>query len=151
MSIQQPQYPVNYAKAARRHLKDARILKNVQQQANAGQLLGICVECGIKCLLLVCGVARDPVDGGIAAKHKLRTHFPFLSDRLLQHGHLVPNTNLMQSYLVDLHHLNDLADWTIDHRYMDETHLPLASLAKWECAAQEVSEMLDKLESAGHI
>ncbi len=150
MSVQST-YKVNYAAAARRHLKDALILKAEQPPANAGQLFGICVECGIKCLLLVCGVARDPTDGGIEAKHKLRTHFPFLGDKLIQHGQLVPNTSLMQSYLVDLHHLNDLADWTTDHRYMDETHLPLASLANWECAAQEVSEMLDKLETAGHI
>lgn len=43
---------VNYAAAARRHLSDGRILQGQGRHANAGQLFGFSVECGIKALLL---------------------------------------------------------------------------------------------------
>lgn len=58
MSVTPPPL-VDYVASARRHVKDAHILLHAGRKANAGQLFGFCVECGLKALLIHIG---KPVD-----------------------------------------------------------------------------------------
>lgn len=81
---------VNYEQAARRHLTDAETLFNQGRMPNAGQLYGFAAECGLKAMLLACGVAPD-ADGGISKRHPLRQHMPTLTDRIASHGQLIPD------------------------------------------------------------
>lgn len=134
---------VDYVAAARRHLKDAHILMHANRQANAGQLLGFTIECGLKALLIACGIAPDH-DGGIPQGNSFRQHMPILSDRVISSGHLVPDGHRSSHYRAMLPNVVALSDWSVDHRYFRETALPLTSVPKWELAALEMHEMLDQ-------
>lgn len=135
--------PVDYVASARRHLKDAHILMHAGRQANAGQLIGFSIECGLKALLLACGIAPD-IDGGIPFGNSFRQHMPKLSDRLITSGHLIPDGPRATNYPAMVPSVNSLSDWSIDHRYLRESALPLTSLPQWELAALEMSDMLDQ-------
>ena len=89
MSAMMP-LPVDYVAAARRHLKDAHILMHAGRQANAGQLLGFTIECGLKALLIACGIAPDS-KGGVPYGSPFRMHMPTLNNRLVSEGHLIPD------------------------------------------------------------
>lgn len=47
-------------------------------------------------------------------------------------------------YLAMIPHLADFSDWTTNHRYYMDSHIP-DSLSKWENASREVMLMLDQL------
>lgn len=136
---------VDYVASARRHLHDAHILLTSNRQANAGQLLGFSVECGLKALLIACGIVPD-IDGGIpyTKKDSFRLHMPKLNDQIIISGNLIPDGQRATHYHAMLANVNALADWSIDHRYFKESALPLTSIPQWELAALEVDEMLDQ-------
>lgn len=148
--------PVAYEHAARRHLADAETLFSQGRMANAGQLYGFVAECGLKALLLACGVVPD-VDGGIPGKHPakpekqhpLRQHMPSLTGRIAAHGQLIPDGPQAANYMATMPNLGHFNDWSVDHRYWRETALPLASVINWRSAAQEVSTMLDQAKQDG--
>jgi hypothetical protein len=147
---------VNYAEAARRHLKDAEALYTSGRRANAGQLFGFAAECGLKALLIACKVPAGP-DGGLPQvhptkpdrKHPLREHVPRLMDRIAQHGQLIPDGASATRYMARLPGLMHFNNWSIDHRYWRETALPLASVTDWRVAASEVGTMLDQAKQDG--
>lgn len=147
---------VNYVDAALRHLKDGRFLNEQGSRANAGQLFGFSVECGIKAVLIACGVAKGP-DGGIAEKnplnqkkaHPLRTHMPTLPTRINTFGYLIPDGPKATGYFAMLAQPSDMDDWSVDHRYWSESSLPLASLPAWERLAVEANAMLDQAKLDG--
>lgn len=141
---------VNYVAAARRHLHDGCLLLGKNRAANAGQLFGFSVECGIKALLIACGVHPGP-DGGIPERHQFRTHVPHLSGRVAAFGHLIPDGPRAASYLALLSSLNALRNWSTDHRYWSESAIPMSSVPAWELAAMEVNEMLDQASLDGVI
>lgn len=148
--------PVAYELAARRHLADAETLFSQGRTANAGQLFGFVAECGLKALLLACGVAPD-ADGGIPWEHPakpkkphpLRQHMPSLTGRIAAHGQLIPDGPQAATYMATMPGLGDFVDWSVDHRYWRDAALPLASVAKWRSAAKEVSTMLDQAKQDG--
>ena len=147
---------VNYVAAARRHLNDGRLLLEQGRRANAGQLFGFSIECGLKALLLASGVARG-TDGGIAGedpnnpgkKHPLRTHMPSLSAKITTYDHLIPDGSQMTRYMAMLPSLQQGRDWHVDHRYWDESRIPLSSVPGWEQAAVEANDMLDQVQLDG--
>lgn len=139
---------VDYLESARRHLADAHILQDRGRLANAGQLFGFSVECGLKALLLACGVMPDP-KGGIPWKHAFHTHMPKLNDQIVASGHLIPDGARANQYRAMLPSIGDMADWDVGHRYFKEADIPVASLPKWDMAALEVNEMLDKAVADG--
>ena len=145
-----PTAAVDYAAAARRHLVDGRLLQQHERLANAGQLFGFSVECGLKALLLVCGVPAD-AEGGIPGGHKFRTHMPVLKDRIEANGQLVPDGALSARYWALLPGIGNLGDWSVDHRYWRESELPLGSIPRWESAAGEINDMLDQAREDGVI
>lgn len=148
--------PVDYAQAARRHLRDGEALYRADRHANAGQLFGFAAECGLKAMLVACKVAVG-ADGCLPpahpaqskGKHPLREHVPVLLDRITQHGQLIPDGVAATRYLATMPRLVDFKDWSIDHRYWREGALPLDSVAGWCLAAGEVGAMLDAAEQDG--
>lgn len=146
MSAATTHFPVDYVESARRHIQDAQILMAAYRQANAGQLLGFSVECGLKALLIACGVETDR-DGGVKHKSTFKTHMPELDSRLVSSGHLIPDGQRSTHYRAMLPHVDSLSEWSVDHRYVKESALALvlAFLPQWNLAAQEINEMLDQV------
>ena len=133
---------VDYVAAARRHYEDARLLLAKGRKANAGQLFGFTMECGLKALLVACGVVPD-ADGSLSDR-RFRQHMPVLSDRIDAHGTLIPDGPAAQRFLAMIPARANFNDWSIDHRYYREADLPFASLPAWEAAAKEMNDMLDQ-------
>lgn len=148
-SLPESQTPhVHYADAARRHLEDANSLLSNSRAANAGQLYGFVAECGLKALLIACGVSADQ-NGEIPYGHRFRQHVPALADRIVAEGHLIPEPSKGNQYLTSLAHLEKLMDWKIDHRYWREEALPLPSVEAWKIAAEEILLMVDVAKGDG--
>lgn len=139
---------VNYVVSARRHFNDANILLGAGNASypNAGQLFGFTVECGLKALLLACGVTRD-ADGGVPGR--FRTHMPTLSNNIVTAGTLIPDGARSAHYHALLPSLHALSDWKVDHRYFIDSALPLSSLPNWQLAAKEITEMIDQAIADG--
>lgn len=151
-----PTPPVAYELAARRHMTDAESLFSTGRLANAGQLYGFVAECGLKALLLACGILPD-ADGGIPGRHPanpnkshpLRQHMPSLTGRIATHGQLIPDGQQATKYMATMPNLGHFNDWSVDHRYWRDAALPLASVANWRSAAQEIAQMLDQAKQDG--
>lgn len=151
-----PATPVAYEHAACRHFSDAETLFNQGRLANAGLLYGFVAECGLKAMLLACGVTPS-ADGGIPGEHPakpekphpLRQHMPSLTGRIAAHGQLIPDGPRSTKYMASMPSLGHFNNWSVDHRYWRDAALPLASVAKWRSAAQEVSTMLDQAKQDG--
>lgn len=147
---------VSYEHAARRHVADAETLLNQGRLANAGQLYGFAAECGLKAMLIACGVAPD-ADGGLPEhhptnankRHPLRQHMPSLSSRVVSHGHLIPDGPQASKYMASMPSLAHFHDWSIDHRYWGDASLPVTSVPNWRTAAKEVTTMLDQAKQDG--
>lgn len=139
---------VDYMACARRHIKDAFILLHANRKANAGQLFGFSVECGLKALLVRSGASVDS-DGNITRISGLREHLPKLG-QLVNSMTTLPDgraANIIQSQLSQL---NDLQDWHVDHRYWRAPALPITmSLPKWEMVALEMDALLDDVLTQG--
>lgn len=148
--------PVAYEIAARRHMGDAEALFTTGRHVNAGQLYGFAAECGLKAMLLACGVAPS-TDGGIPGKnpanpkepHPLRQHMPSLTGRIATFGQLIPDGAQATKYMAAVPSLVHFNDWSVDHRYWRDAALPLASLPNWRAAAQEIVAMLDQAKQDG--
>jgi hypothetical protein len=146
---------VAYELAARRHMTDAETLFAAGRLANAGQLYGFVAECGLKALLLACGIQPD-ADGDIPrrrpapdkGKHPLREHMPLLMTNITLDFQIVPDGVQASRYLALVPNRNDFHDWLVDHRYWREAALP-ASVTLWRAAAREISIMLDQAQQDG--
>lgn len=151
-----PLAPVAYEQAARRHWIDAETLFSQGRLANAGQLYGFVAECGLKALLLACGVAPG-ADGGVPSEHPskpgkahpMRQHMPNLTGRITANGQLIPDGPKATNYMATMPQLASFNDWSVDHRYWRDSALPLVSVANWRNAAREVSIMLDQAKQDG--
>ncbi len=139
---------VDYLMCARRHIRDAHFLLDRGRRANAGQVFGFSVECGLKALLVRSGAPVDG-DGNVLKASGLREHLPKLG-QLVNDMTTLPDgraANIIQSQLP---HLIDTHDWHTDHRYWRASALPLASsLDHWEMAALEMDALLDDVISKG--
>jgi hypothetical protein len=148
--------PVAYELAARRHMTDAEALFNTGRLANAGQLYGFVAECGLKALLMACGI-QPGADGGIPEKrplpakgsHPLRTHIPKLMTNIIADFPLISDGAQATRYLALIPNLHDFLDWSIDHRYWRDSALPTASVNQWRAAAREIANMLDQAKQDG--
>ncbi len=137
---------VDYVAAARRHIRDAHLLQEGGRLANAGQLFGICVECGLKSLLVRGGASVD-ADGNLERGY--RKHMPEL-DTLISGMTTLPDGRAASTLQSRLPNLASLANWKIDHRYWSESAIPLSgSLQAWEWAALEMDALLDEAAAGG--
>jgi hypothetical protein len=141
---------VDYAASARRHLHDAKVLRQAGRDANAGQLFGFTIECGLKAALVATRVvpATDAA-GNIPPKSPWRKHMPDLGNLITQ-TNVQTNGRLASLIQGHLHHLGTLHDWSIDHRYFRVSAIPLiSSLNGWEQAALEAGALLDEMKTQG--
>jgi hypothetical protein len=137
---------VDYVAAARRHIGDAHLLQHHGHRANAGQLFGISVECGLKSLLVRGGASVD-AEGNISKPY--REHLPKL-DTLVNGLMTLPDGRSATVLQSRLPNLVSLAHWKIDHRYWSETKIPLSThLGDWELAALEMDVLLDEVAGGG--
>lgn len=137
---------VDYVAAARRHIRDAHLLQHAGRLANAGQLFGICVECGLKSLLVRGGA---PVDGTGSLLKPFREHMPLLGT-LVTGLMTLPDGRAASILQSRLPNLASLSNWKIDHRYWSESAIPLStSLQAWEWAALEMDALLDEAAAGG--
>lgn len=137
---------VDYVAAARRHIRDAHLLQHEGRLANAGQLFGICVECGLKSLLVRGGATVD-ASGNLDKAY--RKHLPEL-DTLISGMTTLPDGRAASMLQSRLPNLASLVHWKIDHRYWCEPALPLAIwLQAWEWAALEMDALLDEAAAGG--
>jgi len=148
--------PIAYEPAARRHMTDAEVLFAAKRLANAGQLYGFVAECGVKALVIACGVKPD-AQGGIPRsrpeshkdKHPLRVHLPTLMSNISADSQLIPDGIQATRYLALVPSRNNFHDWLIDHRYWREDSLPITSIHQWRAAAREINAMLDQAKQDG--
>lgn len=140
---------VDFKGAARRHWADAELLAQAGRLPNAGQLYGFMAECGLKALLVAHGLPTE-ANGDIQKKPKTgyREHMPTLS-QLVSTLAMFPDGRDSTRYLSLLPDLTQFDDWSIDHRYWDESVLPLGSLLDWREAACHVGAMLDAATADG--
>lgn len=146
-----PRPKVNYVVAARRHDTDARTLQALGRTANAGQLFGLAMECGLKALLIAAGVTPD-LDGSVPNRHKFRKHMPELAklvDMDNIHDDLISEGLLFTRYLAMIPGRADFNNWSVDQRYWHDAALPLADLPAWAAAAAEMGRMLDQAMQDG--
>lgn len=137
---------VDYVAAARRHIRDAHLLQHEGRLANAGQLFGICVECGLKSLLVL-GGAPVNADGDLLPPYK--THMPKL-DALIGSMTALPDGRAASVLQSRLPNLASLSQWKIDHRYWIEPAIPLSTMLQaWEWAALEMDALLDEAAAGG--
>jgi hypothetical protein len=137
---------VDYVAAARRHIRDAHLLQHKGRLANAGQLFGISVECGLKSLLVRGGA---PVDAQGNLTRPYKEHMPVLGT-LITTLTTLPDGRSASALQSRLPSLASLANWKIDHRYWSESAIPLAtSLQVWEWAALEMDALLDEAAAGG--
>lgn len=137
---------VDYVGAARRHIRDAHLLQHSGRLANAGQLFGFCVECGLKSLLVRGGA---PVDGDGSLIKPFREHLPILGT-LVNGLMTLPDGRAAGVLQSRLPNLTSMANWKIDHRYWSEPAIPLAtSLQAWKWAALEMDALLDDAAAGG--
>ena len=135
---------VDYMACARRHNKDAHILLHKGRRANAGQLFGFSVECGLKALLVRAGASVDG-DGNILKVTGLREHLPKLGN-LVTAMTALPDGRAASIMLSHLPHLGTTHDWHTNHRYWRGSAVPItASLDNWEMAALEMDALLDEV------
>ncbi len=130
---------VDYAGCARRHFIDAGKLHRSGGHANAGQLYGFSVECGLKALLIPSGKPAD-AEGGIAGE--LREHLPRLAQMITDMTTL-PDGRSAAALFAAVPHLRKMHDWKVEHRYWKASALPRRSLPDWAAAAQEMVNHLD--------
>lgn len=134
---------VDYVASARRHYRDAELLHSHGRMANASQLWGLTMECGLKVVLLAAGVQPE-ADGSLPDRRRFREHLPTLADRVDVLGHLIPDGRLAHRYFGLLPGRAAFANWKVDQRYWREDALPAATLPAWQAAAAEVAHMLDQ-------
>jgi hypothetical protein len=139
---------VSYEHAARRHLTDAETLLDQGRLANAGQLYGFAAECGLKAMLIACGVELDAY-GGLPRQNKFYQHMPALFDRVASNGYLIPDGPQAVRYMASMPNLAKFQHWSVDHRYWGDAALPLRLVPDWQSAAKEVTNMLDQAKQDG--
>lgn len=154
--VPKPTPPVAYELAARRHMTDAEFLFSDSRLANAGQLYGFVAECGLKALLIACGISPDD-QGGIPRKHPtkpkklhpMHSHAPVLMGNINASFHLIPDGVQAARYMAIIPNHEKFDSWLIDHRYFRDSALPLTAVGGWRMAAREVTIMLDQAKLDG--
>ena len=141
---------VDYVASARRHIADAHVLQKAGRKANAGQLFGFSVECGLKAALVATG-ARVDADGNLQRASGWREHLPKLGT-LITKISVLPDGRSASLIHGHLCHLSACDNWKTDHRYYRMSAIPLASsLDGWELAALETDLLLDDMKVSGLI
>lgn len=129
-------YPADFADAHRRHLEDAEMLFGHARWANADQLYGFSVECGLKAVMCL---LRMPVDDeGTPRKSKHRKHVGALWSEFVTFA----TDRDGAQYLALLPDGEPFADWSEQNRYASRQHFHKAEVAPRRAAAQKIQAMV---------
>lgn len=143
---------ISFHGAALRHCADTELLQANQRIANAGHLYGFVAECGLKALLVACGLPTE-MDGDISKAGRKGTDFRWHVDELagqINMIHSFLDGRTMAGYLVHIPDIANFCNWSTAHRYYDEVCIP-ASFEQWRLAALQVMKMLDAVKVDGRI
>ncbi len=102
---------VDFADAAYRHEKDAKLLYDHQRWPNADQLVGLAAECALKAVMRALGMKIRPEGSPEERKH--RVHVDDLWDEFFAFA----NGNGGNRYAGMLRRENPFSDWRIEQRY----------------------------------
>ena len=124
-----------------RHLEDAELLHSNERWANADQLFGLTVECGLKCLMQVFGMETD--DKGSPKKKDDWKHANGIYERYdaYREGYNAGAYQLSNSTAFN--------DWNISDRYAHRSHFNQAKVDSHRDAAKEIETLINKAKLEG--
>lgn len=128
-----PMPPVDYLDAHERHWEDAELLLEHARDANADQLFGLSVECGLK--FVMHGLGQLPLDDAGRPEHpKDQGHVETYWLRYVAKstGRNAPSLPAQ----------NPFADWSVLQRYAPRSVVSTASVEAHRRAARLVNELV---------
>jgi hypothetical protein len=139
----------DFDSSAKRHITDAELLHAHSRPANADHLAGIAAECALKALIAAYlgghvnqnDLVVHPVTGMPIKKH-VNTLWPEMST-------IVRNRSV--NALVPLLVPNPFADWKVDERYCDGSHLTPAAVTDHISAARTAVGILEQAHLDGML
>lgn len=135
----------DYLDAHQRHWEDGELLFEAGRWANADQLYGLSVECGLKRLMLAFGMRYDATKDKPEAKvdqvHADGAWVRFESYRCGHHrgvGYGLPNSNGFDG-------------WKIEQRYAHRSNFDAVRAQKYRIGAEQVRQLIRKAQLEGLI
>lgn len=138
---QQNKIVADFKDAFRRHRDDGDILFGQNRWANSDHLYGLAAECGLKAIMLGCGMAVDTNNTPTNKKHK--QHINNLWDeyiRFMQSN----NTYILSG-------ANRFNDWDVNQRYSIQTDFTKLIVLNHKSGLSIIESIVNKAESDGVI
>ncbi|MFC6089957.1 hypothetical protein [Saccharothrix lopnurensis] len=139
----------DFDSSARRHMDDADLLHAHARPANADHLAGLAAECALKALIAgFLGGHINPQDLVVHpnANGPIRKHVNTLWPEMVT---IVQNRSA--SALIPLLTSQPFADWKVDDRYCDGTHLTATTVSNHLSAARAVISILEQAHLDGML
>jgi hypothetical protein len=139
----------DFDSSAKRHLADAELLHLQARPANADHLAGLAAECALKAL--IAGFLGGHINHNDFVVH------PHTGVPLRQHvDTLWPEVSIIvrnrsANALMPLLTSQPFADWSVNERYCDGSHLAATTVASHISAAQEVIRILQQAHLDGML
>lgn len=134
----------DFLDAHKRHMLDGETLFHASRIANADQLFGVAVECGLKRLMIRFGMVVKP--DGSPTERDDRQHANKLWSRYETYRSAYSN-----AYAYILPSQNPYEDWSIEQRYVDSADILLSTVEKHREAANKVAALVKKAQLEGVI
>lgn len=132
----------DFDSSAKRHIADAELLHSHLRPANADHLAGLAAECALKALIagylggcVQNGFVVHP-DTGESMKQHVNNLWPEMSI-IARNGSVNALVPLLTSH-------SPFADWKVEERYCDGSHLTPAAVIKHIFAARTVVGILER-------
>lgn len=134
----------DFSDAYQRHFEDAEILFRNQRLANADQLYGISVECGLKRLMLAFGMQFDNAnDRPTNRSDRVHANEIWVRYESYRCGH-----NRGTSYVLPP---NPFADWDVSQRYAHQSNFDEIRVSPHKSAAELVKTLMKRARMEGLI
>jgi len=135
----------DFHQAHDRHWLDAEFLLGDQRWANADQIYGFCVECGLKKLMLAFGMNFDS-NRDMPASSDDRVHADKIWPRYEAYrcGHPAGT-----KYALPI--TNPFDDWSANQRYATTVSFDAARTSRHQTAASQVRQLIKQAEKDGLI
>lgn len=134
----------DFLDAHSRHMGDAEFLFQASRLANADQLFGFAVECGLKTLMSKFGMPID-ADGEPTSKKDWKH-----ADMILSRYETYRSTNVVGANYV-LASPNPFQDWSASQRYANSNNITPPAVQAHRAAAAAVTNLVKKAVLEGII
>ncbi|MFW7194423.1 SAM-dependent methyltransferase [Enterobacter sp. BNK-29] len=128
-----------------RHLVDANQLFSSGRFANADQLYGFSVECGLKSLMKAFGMPFDNVKQ-MPQKSSDTVHADKVWDRFESY-----RSSHTSGAGYQLNGTNPFQDWNASQRYYNQSSFDAAKVSPHKAAADQVNQLIRKAKLAGLV